>query len=115
MKIDDPAASISVHGVGGIWGILALGMFAHFTPEQIARIPNASASSDSGQFFAQLAGVGALAGLILPLAYCANWILNKIYPQRIPTEGERQGIDLFELGSGAYPEFSIHSDDFSHL
>lgn len=115
IKIDDPAASISVHGVGGIWGILALGMFAHFTPEQIARIPDASASADSGQFFAQLVGVAALLGFILPLAYCTNWILNKIYPQRIPTEGERQGIDLYELGSGAYPEFSIHSDDFSHL
>ena len=115
MKIDDPAASISVHGVGGIWGILALGIFAHFTPEQIARIPNTSANSGAGQFLAQLIGVASLLGFILPLAYGANWILNQFVPQRIPIEGERQGTDLFELGSGAYPEFSIHSDDFSHL
>ncbi len=115
MKIDDPAASISVHGIGGIWGNLAQGMFANFTPEQIARISNASANSGSGQFLAQLLGVAALIGVILPLAYGANWILNQFVPQRIPIEGERQGTDLFELGSGAYPEFSILSDDFSHM
>lgn len=115
MKIDDPAASISVHGVGGIWGILALGMFAHFSPQQLAAIPGAASHSGSGQFLAQWIGVATLFGFILPLAYVLNWLLNLILPQRVAPEGERQGMDIFELGSGAYPEFSVHHEDFSHL
>lgn len=115
MKIDDPAASISVHGVGGIWGILALGIFAHFSPQQIAVIPGVATHSGSGQFLAQLIGVATLLGCILPLTYGLNWLLNLILPQRVAPEGERQGWDVSELGSGAYPEFSIHHEDFSHL
>lgn len=100
MKIDDPAASISVHGIGGIWGILAVGIFG-------------SVGSNSGQFLAQLIGMATLIGFVLPLIYGANLLLNLILPQRVTQEAERQGMDLFELGSGAYPEFAVHLDDFS--
>jgi hypothetical protein len=33
-------------------------------------------------------------------------------PQRVAVEGEHQGMDLYELGAGAYPEFMTHTDDF---
>jgi len=49
----------------------------------------------------------------LPTAYALNWLLDRAYPQRIATEGERQGLDLYELGSGAYPEFATHSEEFT--
>jgi Amt family ammonium transporter len=35
-----------------------------------------------------------------------------VSPQRTGREGERLGMDLHELGAGAYPEFVIHSDEF---
>jgi Amt family ammonium transporter len=38
--------------------------------------------------------------------------LNRVYRQRVAREGELQGMDLFELGAGAYPEFDIHGDEF---
>ena len=96
LGVDDPAGSISVHGVGGVWGLLALGLFAG--------IPN--------QFLAQLIGVATLVAFVLPMTYSLNWLLNRFYPQRVSAEGEPRGLDLFELGSGAYPEFVIHREDF---
>jgi Amt family ammonium transporter len=100
LGVDDPAGSISVHAVGGIWGLLALGIFA--------RIPGGS-----GQFVAQMVGVATLLGFVLPLTYSLNWLLNRFYPQRVAAEGERQGMDLYELGAGAYPEFVIHREDLT--
>lgn len=88
MKIDDPAGAISVHTVGGLCGLFA-----------------------AGEFTSQLVGVATLIGCILPLTYGLNWLLNFIVPQRVAAEGERQGMDLFELGAGAYPEFVTHRED----
>jgi len=39
-------------------------------------------------------------------------VLNRLVPQRVALEGERQGLDLHELGAGAYPEFLTHTDEF---
>lgn len=109
LGVDDPSGAISVHGIAGLWGILAVGLFANFAgagAEQNLAVP-------SGQWLAQLAGIGALIGFVLPLTYGLNSLLNRFYPQRVPPEGERQGMDLYELGAGAYPDFMTHSDEFS--
>ena len=97
-EIDDPTGSISVHAIGGIWGVLALDFFAR--------------SGSAVQPLAQVAGVATLLGFVLPLAYSLNWLLDRVSPQRVAPEGERQGLDLHELGAGAYPEFVIHREDF---
>jgi ammonium transporter, Amt family len=108
--IDDPAGAVSVHAVGGIWGLIATGMFARFPAESF----QSRGSSDAGQWVAQLVGTATLLGFVLPLAYALNWLLNLILPQRVTPEGERHGLDLHELGAGAYPDFLTHSDDFLH-
>jgi ammonium transporter, Amt family len=108
LSIDDPAGAISVHAIGGIWGLIATGMFARFPTEAFAD----RGSSDVGQWVAQLVGVATLLGFVLPLAYALNWLLNLVLPQRVAAEGERQGLDLHELGAGAYPDFPTHSEDF---
>ncbi|HUE22054.1 MAG TPA: hypothetical protein VMQ86_10250 [Bryobacteraceae bacterium] len=101
LSIDDPGGAISVHAAGGLWGVLALGIFARF-PDNV-----------SGQWLAQLIGIATLLGCVLPLTYALNWLLNRIYPQRVDPEGERQGMDLYELGAGAYPEFVTHNEEFT--
>jgi Amt family ammonium transporter len=53
-----------------------------------------------------------LIGFVLPMTYGLNWLLNRFYPQRVTTDGERQGMDLHELGADAYPEFVTHSEEF---
>jgi Amt family ammonium transporter len=106
LSIDDPGGAIAVHAFGGIWGLLAVGPFGRFPTTGFA------GGGDSGQWMAQLIGVATLIGFILPLSYGLNWLLNRLMPQRVPPEGERQGLDLYELGAGAYPEFQTHSDEF---
>jgi Amt family ammonium transporter len=100
--VDDPGGAVSVHAVSGLWGILAAGLFCRFP-------------GDTLQFVAQLAGIATLVGFVFPLSYGLNWLLDRLRPQRIAPEGERQGLDLYELGAGAYPEFVTHKGDFSQL
>jgi Amt family ammonium transporter len=45
------------------------------------------------------------------MVYGLNWLLNRIDPQRVDDRGERQGMDLHELGGGAYPEFVIRGEE----
>jgi Amt family ammonium transporter len=101
-SVDDPGGTISVHAVGGIWGLLALGMFGHLPP----------GPGDANQWLAQVIGVATLIGFMLPLTYGLNFLLSRVAPFRVTVEGERQGMDLFELGAGAYPDFVTHRDEF---
>jgi Amt family ammonium transporter len=73
-------------------------------------MPAAINANTSGQWLAQIIGVATLVGFVLPLTYGLNWILNRFYPFRVSIEGERQGMDLHELGAGAYPEFVTHTE-----
>ena len=95
LSIDDPSGAITVHGVGGLWGLLAAGIFA----------------AQTGQFVAQMVGVATLLGLVFPLMYLLFAVLNRFVPFRVDPDGERLGMDLHELGGGAYPEFVIHRDE----
>jgi ammonium transporter, Amt family len=114
LSVDDPGGSISAHAVGGLWGIFAAGLFARI-PSGVLSVIGGPArgfgSGDSGQMVAQLIGIATLLGFVLPLSYGLNWLLDRFYPQRVAPEGERQGMDLYELGAGAYPEFITHSED----
>lgn len=112
LSIDDPGGSISAHGMGGLWGLLAAGFLARF-PTQVAGGTAGAVSAAPGQFVAQLVGIATLIGFVLPLTYGLNWVLNRYYVQRVAPEGERQGMDLYELGAGAYPEFLTHSEEFT--
>ena len=98
LAIDDPGGAISVHALGGVWGVLAVALLAD--------------AGARGQWLAQLVGIATLLGFVLPLTYGLNWLLDRVYRQRVEREGELQGMDLFELGAGAYPEFDIHGDEF---
>ncbi len=102
LSVDDPAGAVSVHAVGGLWGLLAVGMFGHFP----------AGPGDGDQWLAQVIGVATLLGFVLPLTYGLNRLLNRVAPFRVAVEGERQGMDLFELGAGAYPDFVTHRDEF---
>ena len=112
--IDDPGGAISVHAMGGIWGLLAVAIFARFPISAVGEAPAASVH-DSTQWLAQIVAIATLVGLVLPLTYGLNAALDRVWPQRVAMEGERQGVDLYELGAGAYPEFVTHSEEFTQL
>ncbi len=108
-SVDDPAGAISVHGVGGLWGLVALGIFARFTPDYAINGLGAGGGF-ARQWVAQWIGVAALLVMVLPLAYGLNRLLNRFYPQRVSEDGDGQGMDLYELGAEAYPEFVTRED-----
>ena len=102
LGVDDPAGAVSVHAISGLWGLCSVAALSDLGTQ----------SGSHGQWLAQLVGVATLLGFVLPLTYGLNWLLNTVHRQRVDVEGEWRGMDLHELGSGAYPEFVVHSDDF---
>jgi len=101
LRVDDPGGAVSVHAGAGIWGLVAVGLFGHF-----------SYGTRGGHMLAQLVGVAALLGFMLPLMYGSNLLLNQFVPYRVDNDGDWQGMDIRELGAGAYPEFVVHADEF---
>lgn len=88
LKIDDPVGAISVHGVCGIWGLLAV---CYTNPE-------ASIS-------AQLLGIVSIVGFV-GIATAIVWgILKFTMGIRVSEEEEESGVDYSEVGIEAYPEF----------
>ncbi len=113
LGVDDPSGAISAHAVGGIWGILSVGLFASFPGLVLLRRLKARWMAIPGNGWRNCVGLATLIGFVLPSTYALNWLLDRSYPQRVAAEAERQGMDLYELGSGAYPEFATHGEEFS--
>ena len=89
IRIDDPVGAISVHGVVGIWGLLAVPL-----------------TNTDANFSAQLLGIGAIFFWTF-IASLMVWIaLDGIMGLRVSDEEEYEGVDLSECGMEAYPEFT---------
>jgi len=88
LKIDDPVGAISVHGVVGIWGLLAV-CFSN---------PDATLS-------AQLMGIGVIFAWVFGASFAVWFILKAVVGIRVTEEEEYEGVDISECGMEAYPEF----------
>ncbi len=100
LLIDDPGGAISVHLGAGLWGLLAFGLFGPTTGPRTALL------------LAQLIGIATLLGVMFPLIHVSHSLLNRLIPFRVDADGDSQGMDIRELGAGAYPEFVVHADEF---
>ena len=87
LKLDDPVGALSVHLLNGIWGTLAVAIFA------------------DASFWAQLKGVLVVAVFAFGSSYVVIYLLNKVAPFRASDEEQVQGLDIEECGLEAYPEF----------
>jgi len=92
LKLDDPVGALSVHLVNGVWGTLAVGIFAANPSEGIT-------------FMGQLQGVVTIALFAFISSYIVLFIINKIMPLRTTKDEELEGLDVNECGLEAYPEF----------
>ena len=88
-NIDDPVGAISVHGVVGIWGLLAVVI-----------------SDPSASFFAQLKGIALIFSWTFCVSYLTWLILKMTMGIRLSELEEYEGADLAEIGLEAYPEFT---------
>jgi Amt family ammonium transporter len=117
--VDDPCGAISVHGVNGAWGVLALGLFADGTYGDgwngVAGNVKGLFYGDVGQLWAQIAHV--LVGFAW--AWGITWIIfsiaKNIIQLRVSPEAEIEGLDVPEFGALAYPEFVTHSAPPGHV
>jgi Amt family ammonium transporter len=112
MKLDDPVGAIAVHGVNGIFGVLAVGIFANGSygagwNGSPTKGIEGIIKGDWGQLGAQALGVLVILGVIFPIAYGFFKIQNKLTKGGIRSaeEDEISGLDLPEMGVLAYPEF----------
>ncbi len=106
LKIDDPVGAISVHGVGGVWGVLALGLFADGTHGDalngVAGSVRGLFYGDASQLVAQLIGVGACLLWVLPVTLIFLLIVRRYVGLRVIAVVEQQGLDVPELGTLGY-------------
>jgi Amt family ammonium transporter len=90
LKIDDPVGAISVHGVVGIWGLLAVLV----------------SSNDSATLTGQLMGIVTIFVWVFGASLLVWFIIKMIMGIRVSEEEEYEGVDIGECGLEAYPEFT---------
>jgi Amt family ammonium transporter len=112
--IDDPVGAISVHGANGLWGVIAVGLFADGTSNYGGSWNGVNGSvtglfygGGAGQLMAQLIGVVTLLGFVFTLSFVFNLLLDHVVGQRVSPESELEGLDLPEMGAAGYPEFVL--------
>ena len=91
IKVDDPVGAISVHGVCGIWGTLAVGIFG------------------GAVFLTQLVGTLAVSIAAFVFSLIVFFIIKVAFGVRVSPEEESKGLDLSEHGQEAYPDFASTS------
>lgn len=115
-RIDDPVGAMSVHGVNGIFGVIATGLFADGRSNYggswngVAGPVKGLFYGDAGQLVAQLIGVATLVGVVFTMSFIANWIVDYFIGQRVGAKAELQGLDIPEMGAVAYPDFVLKAD-----
>ena len=89
LKIDDPVGAIAVHGVCGIWGVLAVPL-----------------TNPEGSIWAQLMGIVMIFSWVFIASLILWYVIKRLVGIRITAEEEFHGADLAECGMEAYPEFT---------
>lgn len=90
LKVDDPVGAISVHGVVGMWGLLAVCL-----------------SNGEARFLVQLAGLAAIFFWVFLMSLLVWFLIKVTLGIRVTEQHEYEGVDLSECGLEAYPEFNI--------
>jgi Amt family ammonium transporter len=107
LRVDDPVGAISVHGVCGAWGALAVGLFADGSYgvgwNGVAGPVRGLMFGDPMQLVAQLVGVVTNVVFVFAAAYGFFRLVERVMGNRVPPEVEWSGLDSLEMGTDAYP------------
>jgi Amt family ammonium transporter len=113
LKLDDVVGAISVHGTNGIWGVIAVGLFADGKSNFGGAWNGVSGSvtglfyGDAGQLVAQLIGAATLIGFVFTMSFVINAIVEAVWGHRVTAKVELEGLDIPEMGALGYPEFVL--------
>ena len=106
LKIDDPVGAISVHGVNGAWGCLALGLFADGSYGDgwngVAGTVKGLFYGDGAQFIAQCIGITANIIYVGLISLVVFKLIDLIVGNRVDPEAEISGLDIPEMGVLGY-------------
>ncbi|MFV0565611.1 MAG: ammonium transporter [Flavobacteriaceae bacterium] len=94
IKLDDPVGAIAVHLICGIWGTLAVGVFGEL--------------AGMDQFISQLIGIVSYAAICIVSAFIIIFTLKKTVGIRVSEKEELEGLDGYEHGMDAYPDFRMN-------
>jgi Amt family ammonium transporter len=107
-KVDDPVGVLSAHGLAGIWGTLACGLFTAPRFAQYAGIGDPEGGLVYSGSFTQLGyqalGVVVVFALVLVLCLITWYAISKTIGLRVSEEAEAAGLDISEHGMYGYPE-----------
>jgi len=108
LHIDDPVGAVAVHGMNGIFGVLAVGLFADGSYgaglNGVEGAVRGLFYGNPGQLWAQLIGALACAAFVFGAAYAFFRLQDRIQGIRVPLEQEIEGLDVHEMGVTAYGE-----------
>lgn len=114
LKVDDPVGAVAVHGLNGMWGTIAIGLFAH---------PDAGALTDMGavaglfygggvaQLGIQLLGTVAISAWAFVTMGVLFYLMKITIGIRVPEKEEIAGLDISEHFTTSYPEFGPAAAD----
>lgn len=106
--IDDPVGALSVHLVCGVFGTLAVGLFADSSVAPVSGPANGLFFGGGfGQLWAQFVGVVAVGAYTLGLSLVAWAAIKAVMGLRVPEHEEIEGLDFVEHGMSAYPDFQL--------
>ena len=105
-KIDDPVGALSAHGLAGVWGTLACGLFT------APRLADKNAVGEGGLFYTgsfeqlldQALGVVSAFAFVFVFSFATFWAIKQTYGLRVTAEEEDAGLDISEHGMYGYPE-----------
>ena len=104
-KLDDPVGAIAVHGMGGIFGTLAVGLFAQdkFMPGTTG--DGLLFGGGAGLLVNQLIGIAAVGAAVFAVSLAIWYAIKLTIGVRVSEEEEMEGLDIGEHGNRAYPDF----------
>ena len=107
LRIDDPVGAVAVHGASGVWGMVAVGLFADGSYGEgwngVAGPVRGLFFGGAGQLAAQLVAVAVNAALVFGASYGFFRLVDRVMGNRVPAEVEHAGLDSLEMGTDAYP------------
>jgi len=111
--LDDPVGALSAHGLAGVWGTLACGIF---TSPRLAELNGVGEgglwyTGSFHQLGAQALGVGAAFASVFVVSYATFFVIKKTIGLRVTAEEEEAGLDISEHGMYGYPEHFIAMPD----
>jgi ammonium transporter, Amt family len=102
---DDALDTFGCHGVGGIWGGIATGLFAHSSVNPAVRW-NGLVYGETRLIVVQLVSIGVTIAIAGVATFAIMTVLKKIMDVKVTRESEQMGLDLSEHHEMAYPAFS---------